>query len=559
MRDTPSFVPLSFFEKDGLRGEPLPASGLGVTWSCVRTRFSALWPDEKFCSGRFWAAGGIRSAMPDPLREGRRASASPYRRLKMRRRDFALGGFAGTAMAATAQSMTLRSFARLPEAPAVLRRGRSLVGESVDVRDYCAVDGRRDDTQAFQELLDLRPAIIRYPAEAVLTLTRPIELRSNQAHIFAAGARIEASVAGFALSGTGRTTGNLARLGAPVSRYDRLLRLDRTPDVKSGDVIVLADLQNPNAPRLDINVVERLSDAAITTLYPIGRPFSDHQAFRIYHLYDPLTNIRMIGPAICANRDATGGFLRFAYTRGARLRGLTLDDAGYIGFSFESSLEGRFENLAVRGSGASGLGMRAAKRISIDGFSSRQVRSDESLTFYDNVSGVVARRINIEQYLHQERSENRKAGNNILVDLFCSKIDISDVKCAGSATYNVMFHNQSDDCSISNFNLRQSNLGGIRVSANSNRLRIGAGTISDVVDTVDHEGRKAVSAISIGESCSDTSISRDVLFKRIRTNIQVSRFSDSVLRTGSIDDNGSKLGLEMAAPPPLRSGVNQDL
>jgi hypothetical protein len=84
-----------------------------------------------------------------------------------------------------------------------------------------------------------------------------------------------------------------------------------------------------------------------------------------------------------------------------------------------------------------------------------------------------------------------------------------------------MFNGQSDNCSLTDFSLRRSNLGGIRVSGGCDGTRIARGVISDVLDIHDSEGRKPVSAISVGTSCTRTVIGADISFHRIATGREV--------------------------------------
>lgn len=411
--------------------------------------------------------------------------------------------------------------------PVSSRRDRGdLAGETVDLRDHCTADGKASDSRSFQALLDRGPAEIRYSADARLMLDHPIRLRSGQTHRFAAGARIDADVDGYALSGVGETGQTLGRLIRPIARYSNTISLDTVPDVRAGDFILLADVSDPAEVQLDPNRVSAVAGTTITTVYPIGRPFAASASFRVYHVYRPVVDVRLIGPVAVSNHRASGGFLRLANASGIMVSGMTISDTGYLGISFESSLDCRFEGITVRGAGASGLGFRAAKQITLDGFTSSGVRADESLTFYDNVAHVAARNIAIRQYLFRDREKGHSAGNDILIDRLCADISLDRVTCIGAATYNVMINNQSDRCSIDNFTLRDSNLGGIRISDRCHRTRVGSGTITGVADLVDQEGKKPVSAISIGTSCTGTSISKNVEFGAIATDIRVAPLRD---------------------------------
>lgn len=410
--------------------------------------------------------------------------------------------------------------------PQVPMRSRDLTGQQVNVRDYCKADGRRIDSEAYQALLDLRPASIRYPDGCVLTLDRPITLRAGQQHLFDTNTRIEADVDGFALAALGLTGQNLGQLGRPIARYTRTIVLDSTPDLKAGDIIVLADLSDPASIRTDINVIAAVIGNSLTTVYPIGRSFGA-QGFRLYHVYAPARNIVFDGPVHATNHHRTGGLLRFVYASDVRLTGLTVDRTGYIGIGFENSLAGTFENLTANRTGASGLGFRSSKKIAIDGFAADGVRSDESLTFFDNVSNVNVINVNIKQYLYSEKQTGESGGNNILIDYECSRIDLKKISCTGSTTYNFMIHNQSDYCSISEFSLLKSNLGGIRVSDRSNYNCIGKGRISDVRDMVDSEAKKTVSGISIGDTCIGTTVGDDVVVDQVASGVRMIKWNDA--------------------------------
>jgi hypothetical protein len=435
----------------------------------------------------------------------------------MKRREvLGLAGAAGVA-----GFVGLQIGPRSVSAPAVQRLSRTLVGETVNIKDYCQADGRRIDTQQYQELIDLQPSTIVYPPDTRLMLDATVQLRGNQVHNFAAGARIDAHANGYALAGTGRTGQHLSNLSAPVRRYARQIVLERTPSLAAGDVIMLADVSDAATLKLEINEVESLAGNVLATRYPVGRPFPSVSGFRLYRLDNPMRNLAFTGAAILTNHHPKGGGIRVNSGVDLQLNGLTIQDVGYIGISIEATLRAQLSTIAVHGSGASGLGLRDAKDVIIDGFAARNVRADESLTFYENVSRVQARNITIEQYLYQDRPPGYSAGNDILVDWLCSRIALSQVSCSGSATYNVMFNNQCDDCSLTDFDLSRSNLGGIRVSAGCNNTRIARGTISDVTDAFDSEGHKPVSAISVGSTCNGTTIGADVRYERIATGQHV--------------------------------------
>lgn len=437
----------------------------------------------------------------------------------MNRREV-IAGAAGCITVAGIGAARVRS-----TSPQVPMRSRDLAGQQVNVRDYCAADGRRIDSEAYQALLDLRPASIHYPDGCVLTLDRPIALRSDQQHLFGTNTRIEAETDGFALVALGLTGQNLGRLSRPIARYARTIVLDAAPDLKAGDIIALADVSDPASIRTDINVVAAVKGNTLTTVYPIGRPFGA-QGFRLYHVYAPARDIVFDGPVRATNHHRTGGLLRFVYASGVRVDGLTVDRTGYIGISFENSLAGTFENLTTNRTGASGLGFRSSKRIAIDGFAAEGVRSDESLTFFDNVSNVQVSNVNIVQYVYSEKKAGESGGNNILIDYECSWIDLTNISCVGSTTYNFMVHNQSDYCSISEFSLLKSNLGGIRVSDRSNHNRIGKGIISDVRDMVDSEAKKTVSGISIGDTCIGTTVDDNVVVDQIASGLRMIKWND---------------------------------
>lgn len=437
----------------------------------------------------------------------------------MNRRQAIVGGAGYLTIAGIAAARM-----RIPSQPA--HRSDSLVGRTVNLRDYCAADGRHVDTRDYQTLLDLRPSTIIYPDNAILKLDRPTRLASNQEHVFGSNVRIEANVEDYALSATGLIGQNLGNLTQPIDRYDQSIHLDVAPDVRSGDIIVLTDLSDPAAIRTDINVIQTISGHSITTRYPIGRAFiNDH--FRIYHVYAPAQNITFRGNLKATNYHKSGGILRFVYSSNIKVEGLTINDCGYIGVSFENSIGGKFDEIRIDGSGASGLGFRSSKSIEINSFVAQNIRSDEALTFYDNVSFANAKKINIKQYSFKERDENETAGNNILIDMECSNIRLSNVVCKGSSTYNVMIHNNSNFCSIEQFALSSSNLGGIRISKNSNNNKIGNGTISDVLDFTDTEAKKPVSGISIGQSCSGTVVSKNITFERIAAGNRIIWWHDA--------------------------------
>lgn len=438
----------------------------------------------------------------------------------MNRREILVAGLGGAAFAGWAMAGSRRP------SPNVRRLSRLQTGETVNLRDYCIADGRAIDTQRYQELIDLRPAAIRYPADAVLMLDEQIQLQGEQTHQFATGARIDADVGDFALIGMGKTGQNMAALIRAIPRYARTVFLDAVPAVRSGDIVTLCDVTDPKNIKVDINVVERLDGTVVMLRHPVGRPFDNLSGFRIYHLYAPVRALQFDGKVIGTNHHQSGGFLRFVNAIDAQVRGMTIADAGYIGVSFESSIGGRFQNLTIKDAGASGLGFRAAKAIVVDRFAALNVRADEALTFYDNVSQVTATNISIRQYLFDDRKHGSNAGNDILVDMLCSNINLSNIDCVGSSTYNVMFNNQSDNCSIDNFVLSHSNLGGIRISDRCRNIKVGKGQIFRVVDTFDAEANKPVSAISIGASCIGTTVSPDITYDRIATGRRIGEWHE---------------------------------
>lgn len=406
-------------------------------------------------------------------------------------------------------------------APSIRRLSGDLSGKTVDIRDYCGANGRKIDTEAFQELLDLRPAAIRYPSDAILTLDKPVKLRGGQQHLFTAGARIEAETNGYALAGIGLTSQHLADVAHPISRYATAIEVRHRPDLAAGDMVLIADVADPQNIKIDANEVARIEEAVVTTRYPIGRAFADPRTVKLYMVYDPLRGLRLSGQATLRNLHPEGGGIRLSNTIDTDITGLSVNDTGYIGLTLESSLRARFGNLSFTGTGASGFGARASKDILLDGFVARGTRADESLTFYDNVSVVEARNLTIEQYTDRERNPGQRAGNNLLIDMLCSKIKVSRLRCVGSTTYNFMVNNQCDNIELRDFTLRKSNLGGIRVSAKCRNTRIDDGIISDVHDAFDQEARKPVSAITVGSDCPETVIGKDVVFERIASGRQI--------------------------------------
>ncbi|MBB3880137.1 hypothetical protein [Sphingomonas pseudosanguinis] len=402
----------------------------------------------------------------------------------------------------------------------------NLSGKTVNVRDFCTADGLHSDSKTYQALIDSQPSTIIYPDNTTLILDAPIRLNSDQEHIFGSNVRIEADVEGFALSATGLTGQNLGALVQPIDRYSKSIILDRNPEINPGDVIILANLSNPNSINNDINIVDKVYANTITTRHPIGRDFPTEK-FAIYHVYYVIKNLTLRGNLRIKNQNPLGGIIRFVYTSNIVIDGIDIEDSGYIGISFENSMNGRFDNINIKGAGASGLGFRSSKIISINNLTANGIRSDEALTFYDNVSIADVKNVNINQYNFKDRKKGESAGNNILIDMYCSHIKLDNVFCRGSSTYNFMINNNSNYCSISNFDLGDSNLGGIRISDFSKYNKIGSGKISDIIDISDQEAGKLVSGISIGESCTGTEISPSISFKGILTGKHIMRWSDT--------------------------------
>lgn len=411
-------------------------------------------------------------------------------------------------------------------ASAVLRRG-DLAGETVNVLDHCSANGRGSDAAALQALIDRNPAVLLYPAQCRLVLDRPIRLHSHQVHRFAPGAAMTSETAGYTLQGVGETSGVLGNVTQSIPRYAKRIVLDRQPELAVGDAIILAEVADPADIKTDVNIVAGISGSTVITVYPIGRPFENPADLRIYHLYRPLERIAFEGALKAENLHPAGGVLQLVNARHLRLEGIQVLRSGYIGMAVENSLEGTLSRLAVARTGASGLGLRSSKALTLTDFSASGVRGDESLTFYENVSQVVAAGVRIRQYLHGQSPNAGTAGNNVLIDRFCSRIRLSNLDCRGSATYNVMIHNHCDDCEIQEFRLAQANLGGIRISARSHRTKVERGSISRAVDAHDQERRRPTAAISIGESCYGTVLGPGIDFSNQTTSRSIDRWKDA--------------------------------
>jgi hypothetical protein len=413
------------------------------------------------------------------------------------------------------------------DARAAQRRG-DLAGETVNVLDYCSANGRGSDAPALQALIDRDPDVLLYPARTRLVLDRPIRLRSHQTHRFATGAALTSETPGYALQGVGETSGTLGTVTQAIARYTNRIALDRRPELAIDDAIILADVGDPADIKTDVNVVAGLSGSTIITRYPVGRPFERPADLRVYYLYRPLERIVFEGALKAENLHPEGGVLQLVNSRNMRVDGFGVVRAGYIGIAVENSLEGALSRLAVSRTGASGLGIRSSKALTLNNFTASGVGGDESLTFYENVSQVTASGIRIRQYLHGKDPGGGGAGNNVLIDRFCSRIKLADLDCSGSATYNVMIHNHCDDCEVSDFRLAQANLGGIRISVHSHRNKVGQGSIAQVVDAVDQERRRPTAAIAIGDSCTGTVLASDLDVSAANTGRAVDRWKDAV-------------------------------
>lgn len=419
-----------------------------------------------------------------------------------------------------------RTSATGASAPAVFRRGE-LAGETVNVLDYCSANGRGSDVAALQALIDRNPDVLLYPAQCRLVLDRPIRLQSHQVHRFEPGAAMTSETPGFTFRGVGETSGSLGTVTQAIPRYAKRLVLDRRPELAVGDAIILADVGDPVDILTDVNVVAGVSGSTVTTVYAIGRPFENPADLRIYHLYRPLQRVAFEGAFKAENLHPNGGVLQFVNGRHLRIEGIEVLRAGYIGVAVENSLECALSRLAVSRTGASGLGVRSSKAVTLNDFFASGVGGDESLTFYENVSQVVAARIRIRQNLHGKDPDGGTAGNNVLIDRFCSQIRLSNLDCIGSATYNIMVHNHCDDCEIRDFRLAQANLGGIRISAYSHRTRVERGSISQAFDAIDQERRRPTAAIAIGESCNGTVLGSDIDLGALSAGRSVDRWKDT--------------------------------
>lgn len=369
--------------------------------------------------------------------------------------------------------------------PAILRLLRDRNGETVKVTDYCNNAGGSDH-ENYQELINLTPAQIDYPQGFEVLLDGQIMLGSNQRHNFDRGSGITADVNDYALFGLGLTSGNLGTVNAPITRGQWDIQFTKTDaePLSSGDMIQIVDVTNPSALVPEPQIIQIVSPTLITVQDMINVDMPTPENIRIYKVYAPLRNVSFDGYARISNVNGGGeaGGIRFNLARDIRLRKTLFEEVRHIGASIEntigfSSLETTFRDV-VR----SGLGFRSAKRINIHDFVASDLKSDEALTFFDNVLGINVSNVNIHQYLFGQDPDGGTAGNNILFDKLCAHINMVNILCSGSATYNVFFNDRTINATLSNFNLSRANLGSIRTANNCENIKIGNGAVSDVIN-----------------------------------------------------------------------------
>ncbi|GEM70927.1 hypothetical protein SAQ01S_06930 [Sphingomonas aquatilis NBRC 16722] len=371
--------------------------------------------------------------------------------------------------------------------PAIRRLLRDRNGETVKVTDYCNNAGS-NDAENYQEMINLNPAQIDYPQGFEVLLEQQIALKSNQRHNFDRGSGITADVNDYALFGLGLTTGNIGTVNAPIVRGQREIQFTNTSGetLASGDMIQIVDVSNPSALVLEPQEVQVTTASLITVRDMINVDMPTAANIRIYKVYAPVETVLFDGYARISNVNAGGGGggLRFNLARNIRLRKTILEDVRYIGASIENTIGFSSPDLTIRNVVATGLGFRSAKRINIQDFTASDLKSDEALTFFDNVLGINIANVNIHQYLFGQDPDGGTAGNNILFDRLCAAINMVNIQCVGSGTYSVFFNDRTINAAIDLFNLSRSNLGGIRTANNCRDIRVGTGTITDVVNTV---------------------------------------------------------------------------
>ncbi|MBB3877902.1 hypothetical protein [Sphingomonas pseudosanguinis] len=369
-------------------------------------------------------------------------------------------------------------------APVYAKLLGDLVGQEVNATLFCKMDGRRDDGQNYQELIDKKPRQIIYPQGRELATTRQIRLASDMRHRLEPGSGILADVNDYGFAGLGLTGGDIGPVLNPIFRFERVIEVTNASELRPGDMIQIAYIKDLADIINEPNIVDRIVGTSVYLRYELNVSMPDRTYIRVYHVYAPVKNVVFDGYGRLSNVNAKGGGIRFNMAHDVSVKKLRCVDIGYIALSFENTIGVTASDLYQDKIGATGFGLRSVKQINLTDFFATGIMSDEAISAYYNVSGFNLVNIFVRQYLFGAGPKGSTAGNNILFDKLCARITMTNINCEGSATYNIIFNDQTYFVTISNFHLMRSNLGGIRIANGCDGITIGIGSISDVTDAV---------------------------------------------------------------------------
>lgn len=402
--------------------------------------------------------------------------------------------------------------------PALRRLLRPRSGEAVPVSEYVIGDGRADDTEAYQTLMDLAADEYVYSDGLTIALTSTVQWRGHRVHRFGRNARLVGDVEGFAVRGLGFPELLSTALAEPAGRGAVSFRVDQPGELTVGDDFYLFDAASDE---YDVNRVRATNGPEIETARPLNYDFTSPQTVRLYTLRNAVRDVTVLGGEVRnVNSSEAAHGLGFLNAVDIRVDGLSVVETGGIGLSFDASMRWQAHRVAAIRTGASGLGGRSVKDFSVTGFRSRWPRRDESLTFYRNCTHGLIEDADITQFLSGET--DARAGNCILLDDRCCDIEVRRPRLRGSATYALFINNRSDRNLVVDPDIAGANLGGVRIARNSNHNRITGGRIAHVVNARDNEQQLiATAAIQDDSTCTGNVLGEGTRFEGIASGVHI--------------------------------------
>lgn len=438
--------------------------------------------------------------------------------------------------------------------PAIRRLLRDRNGETVKVTDYCNNAGG-DDSTNYQELINLNPAQIEYPQGFEVLLENQIQLKSNQRHKLERGSAITADVPDFGIRGLGLTSGSLGTVQAPIVRRTKDMQLSNTSGepLAFGDMILIADLTDPANIVNEVQVVQVVNGTLLRMRDKFNVDMPNPANIRVYKVYAPIQNVQFDGYGRISNVNPNGGGgVRLNLTRNVRFRKTILEEIRYIGLAVENTIDFHGKEITLNDVEASGIGMRVAKNLNFSDIIATNIKSDEAFTAFDNVLGCNVVNMLIHQYLFGDDPQGGTAGNNVLLDKLCADFNFVNLVCRGSATYNVFFNDRTENVAITNFALGLANLGGIRIANNCDNIKIGSGTVEDVINTVHPSSGFGAAS---GQPCAGIMIDPDSSNCGVTGQVDYDRIASGrrLIDRQATDDRAT------AYAPKLAAGVDRAL